>query len=624
MIAAAPRSPRSRPRSGGRWILAAALVIAAAPSGASAQVSERGTISFDEVRTGMRGYGKTVFSGSRIETFDVEVLGKLSNFAPRRNVILARLSGGRLAETGVLQGMSGSPVYLDDGRLAGAVAYSWSFSTEAICGITPIGEMLDLLSRERSEGRRSSRRPARALPGEPGLLARPAEIPAFLRDRFIEAAGASAGAGLSPIPLPLGFPAARGGTAGSELQRWTEVLTSLGFVPVTAGSAGESQGEAPPPLEPGAAMAVQLVRGDVEMSAVGTVTWVRGDDFLAMGHNFLALGPTALPDTRAEVFGVLPSVAASAKLAAATGSLGVVTQDRFGGIAGVTGGAAPMVPVKVSLASDPDRLTSFGFEIVDDPLLTPILMYVSFMQVFATAEKAAGDLTLTIRKGSRIRMEDGLDVNLENLYSGEQSELIASATVAYMTYLLMNNPDRESRVEGVELDLGYTDSLSLARIERIWCDRYKVAPGETLPLYVSVKPHRGEPFIESIPLVVPEEAPEGKTLLQVGDAITLSRMEYEAGGLSIQPRNLEQLVFLLNRIRTNNRIYATLIRPDNGIFISGERLPNLPPSMSTVLLDPQREEAGAARARFRGILEAERETSYALRGYEKAILEIKR
>ncbi len=611
------------PGLGRRLLLAAALLPLGIP-GALAQDQNRGTISFDEVRAGMTGYGRTVFSGSRIESFNVEVLGKLTNFAPKRNVILARLSGGPLAETGVLQGMSGSPVYLDDGRLAGAVAYSWGFSTEAVCGITPIEEMLDLLTRERDVESRASGRPPRALPAGLDALYRPAVIPAFLRERFAGASGAAARGGLSPIPTPLGFPAASRGAGGAEILRWKEVLAAHGFSPVSAGSAGESATEAPPPLEPGAAMGVQLIRGDVEMSAVGTITWVRGDSFLAMGHNFLALGPTALPATRADVLGLLPSLAASAKLAAATTPLGVVTQDRFGGIAGTKGGVAPMVPVRVGLASDPERRTTFEFEIVDDPLLTPILMHLSFLQVFSTAEKAAGDITLAIRKGSRIRMQDGLDVNVENLYSGEQSELIASATVAYMTYLLMNNPDRPSRVEGVELDLEYSDRLSLARIDRIWCDRYRVAPGETLPLYVSVKPYRGEPFVEVIPLEVPEEAPEGKTLLQVGDASTLSRMEYEAGGLTIQPRNLEQLVFLLNRIRTNNHIYATLIRPDNGIYISGERLPNLPPSLSTVLLDPQRDEAGAVRARFRGILEADRETGFALRGYEKAIVEIRR
>jgi hypothetical protein len=636
-----PGSPDPvRPRAGRRGISAglalAALIFLATAMPAHAEEPAAGTIAFVDVMPGMTGHGLTVFSGSRIEPFEVEIIGKLANIAPRRSVIIARLSGGPLAETGVLQGMSGSPVYLEDGRLVGAVAYSWGFSKEPICGITPIGEMLDLLTRSAPPGSRAAgagtpERAPRAAPASIERLAYPARVGDFLRDRLSGIAGASPAAGLTPLPIPLGIALGGRGAAGRELDSWKGALSSLGFSAVPSGSAAArpapgsgaaSSDEAP--LEPGDAMGVRLIHGDVEMAAVGTVTWVRGEDFLAMGHNFLMLGPTALPATRAEVFGFLPSLESSFKLATATAPMGTITQDRFGGIAGKLGASPSVVPVKVSIASDRNRSSTFSFEIVDDPLLTPILMHLSFLQIFSTAEKGAGEITLSIRKGSQIRMEGDLIVNLENMYSGEQSELIASATVAYMTYLLMNNPDREARLLGVDLDLEYDDSINTAVIERIWTEREKVSPGETVPLYVSVKPYRGDGFTEVVPLEIPEEAPEGKAILQVGDAITLSRMEFEASGISLQPRDLEQLVFLLNRLRTNNKIYATLIRPDNGLFIAGERLPNLPPSLSTVIADPDGEGTNAARLRFRGILESERATAYALRGYQKAILEIRR
>ena len=626
MIGLAP--PLQRARSFPlRLATVAALVTVLLCAGTFARAAaEQEIIPFDEVQTGMTGYGRTVFSGRQVESFDVEVIGKLENIAPRRNVILARLTGGPLAQTGVLEGMSGSPVYLADGKLAGAVAYSWSFSKEPICGITPIEEMLDLLTRQGNKAEGGDASADRMAPGAIDMLWKPAAVPAFLRHRLESLAAPMLTGGLAPLPIPTGFSGgARPGAAGREIDRWESLLTTMGLAPVSAGSDADSKKEPePPPIEPGAAMGVQLVRGDLEMAAVGTVTWVHGDRFLAMGHNFLAIGPTALPATRAEVFGYLPSLASSFKLATSSTPLGVVTQDRFGGLAGTTKGAAPMVPINVTLRSTPERESHFSFEVVDDPLLTPILMHLSFLQIFQTAEKAAGDITLSVRKGSRIRLGGDLDVNLQNLYSGDQSEIIASATVAYMTYLLMNNPDRASHVAGVDLDLEYKDALSLAVIDRMWCDHYTAAPGETLPLHVSIKPYRGDAFVETIPLEIPEEAEEGKVILQVGDAATLSRMEYRAGGVSMQPRNLEQLVFLLNRIRTNNKIYATLIRPDNGLYIAGERLPNLPPSLSTVLISPGRDEAGAQRVRLRGILEEERETKYALRGYQKAILEIKR
>lgn len=625
------RSPRRLPCGLTRFLSAAIAATLTACAIAGAEEAGRATIPFEEVEAGMTGFGRTVFMGRTVESFDVEILGKLENIAPKRNVILARLSGGPLAETGVLQGMSGSPVYLADGRLVGAVAYSWGFSKEPICGITPIDEMLDLLTRREEHpsqaagtGVPAESRPARAFPSTMRRLAYPASIGTFFSDRLRSVSVTPAAVGLAPLPILLGFPASGRGAAGEALDRWKSLLGSMGLSPVSTGSSGTGEEAGPEPLEPGAAMGVRLISGDVEMAALGTVTWVRGDEFLAMGHNFLALGPTALPATRAEVFGALPSLAASFKLATATSAMGTITQDRFGGIAGRAGSNPRLVPVNVTISSDVDRLTTFNFEVVDDPLLTPILMHLSFLNIFSTAEKAAGDVTLKLRKGSRISLEGGLEVNIENLYSGAQSELIASATVAYMTYLLMNNPDRVSRVEGVDLDMEYSDSLSMARIDRIWTEKLRVAPGETIPLYVSVEPYRGEPFVEVLPLEIPEEAPEGKSILQVGDAITLSRMEYASGGVSIQPRDLEQLVFLLNRIRTNNKIYATLIRPDNGINISGEALPNLPPSLSTILVSPDREDSSSVRVKFRGVLEAERETSYALRGYKKSILEIQR
>lgn len=608
-----------------RLLTVAATAIALAillSSPASAQ-EPHGTIAFKDVHAGMKGYGKTVFSGTKIETFDVEVIGTLVNIAPKRNVILARLSGGPLLTTGVIEGMSGSPVYLD-GKLAGAVAYSWGFSKEPVCGITPIDEMVDLLSLPAAE-RPERTSEGRGLPGDVSLLAWPARASTFLRDRLTRLAGSTTPAGVtrSRLPLLLGG-GARAGGMGESLRKWEETFSSIGLRPVLSGAGGGDE-EPAARLEPGSAVAVQLVRGDVEVAAIGTVTYTRGEDVLAFGHPFFGFGPTSLPMTAAQVYGTLPSMESSFKLASSGGPVGTITQDRFPGIRGVVGAKAPTVPVKLTIRSGKDEVESYAYEIAEDPLITPVMLHLTLLEILSVAEKEIGDVTLNVRKGSQIRVDGGLDVRFENVYSGDESETIASATVAYMTYLLMNNPDRPSRILGVDIDLEYADKLSLARIEGIWCDRYTVAPGETVPLHVSIRPYRGEPFVEDIPLEVPEEAPEGKAILQVGDAVTLSRMEFEAGGgSSFQPTSLEQLVFLLNRIRTNNRIYATLIRPDTGVIMSGERMPSLPPSISTVVLSPQREDSGAVRVRLRGILEEERDTDYSLRGYQKVLIEVKR
>jgi len=603
---------------------AMAALFPSRPAEAGAGDAGSGTISFSEIKAGMKGYGRTVFLGTKIESFDVEVIGTLTNIAPKKNLILARLSGGPLAITGVLEGMSGSPVYLE-GRLAGAVAYAWGFGKEPICGVTPIDEMIDVMARTGPADSASAAWPRRGDPASTALLAEPARASAFLRDRITRLV-ASGGPGPTPMRLPLVFGGTtRAGAAGLEIDAFKRAFQSLGLSPVVAGGAGgDAARRDDAPFEPGSALGVQIVRGDVETAAVGTVTFVRGDEIVAFGHPFFNLGPTALPMTRAYVHGYFPSLESSFKLASATGSAGMITQDRFPGIAGNVTAQAAMVPVTLHVSSGKGRDQTYKFEIAADPLITPIFLHMSILEILSSSEKDVGDVTVSLRKGSKIRLDGGLKVDIENLYSGDDSEVMASATVAYMTYLLLNNPDRPSHVEGIDLDVAYADDRRVARIDRVWCDRYSAAPGETIPLHVSLVPYRGDPVTETIALEIPKEAPEGRALLQVGDALTLSRLEYQAGGASFQPASLEQLVFLLNRIRTNNTIYATLVRPDNGAFVAGERLPNLPPSIASVLVPPELEGSGSGRVRLRGILEQERGTGFALRGYQKTMIEIRR
>ncbi|HZI95281.1 MAG TPA: hypothetical protein VFE84_13635, partial [Patescibacteria group bacterium] len=411
---------------------------------------------------------------------------------------------------------------------------------------------------------------------------------------------------------------------------------SMSLHPVMSGMPGSavaaSPGAGSPPatgkeatLSAGSAFGVTLVRGDLDVTAIGTVTWTDGDKMVGFGHPFLGMGATAMPLTRAYVYGYFSSLSSSFKLAGPLDDIGAITQDRFAAVAGRKGAAVKMVPVRVEMRRQDGTSRSFKFDIVPDPLLTPGLLNVSLLSLLSADEKEVGDITLRLREGSRIQVSGDLDVKLDNLFSGEQSALYASGTVAYMTYLLLNNEDRPAQIEGVNLLFDYSDGRRIARIEKIWLDRYTAAPGETLDLHVDLLPFRGEPMTVDLPLKIPQEAPEGRALLQVGDSLTLSRMESVAGGAPFfVPKSLEHLVWLLNHIRSNQKIYATLIRPDNGAFISGERLPNLPPSIASVLLQPRSQQDNAARIRFRAVLEADADTPHVVRGYQKAVIEIKR
>jgi len=604
------------------------LILALGSEPPAAPAASPDILPFKDVTAGMRGTGRTVFSGSTIEEFSVEIIGSMENILPKKNLILARLEGGPLRDTGIMEGMSGSPVYIN-GKMIGAVAYSWGFAKEPICGITPIEEMIEITQRGlelRQGATMTGSLPGRAgSPAPVSLLHDPQKMSAFLRNEMMRLAPvAPAGTSLRPLPTTL----AMGGFGQALPPEWLDTLRRMSLQPVLSGrppaqDAQEAEA-ARAPLLPGAAFGATLVRGDLDMTAIGTVTWTSGDQVVGFGHPFLMLGPIAMPMTRAHVFGYFPSLMSSFKLAAPAGEIGAVTQDRFAGVAGLRGAKVRMVPIRVEMKGPGDQTRSWKFDLAPDPLLTPGLLNLSLLNLLSVEEKAAGDVSLRLTEGSRIQVDEGLDIKLDNLFAGSQSTLYAAGTVAFMTYLVMNNEERPSGIDGVNLRFEYEDARRTARIERIWLERYTARPGETVMLHADLQPFREAPFTVDLALKIPAEAPEGKVLLQVGDSLTVSRMESVGGGQTFVPRNLEHLVWLLNNIRSNQKVYASVIKPDNGAFIAGQRLPNLPPSIGALLLPARVDGNGGRRVRFRTLLEADAVTRYAVRGYQKTQMEIAR
>jgi hypothetical protein len=302
-----------------------------------------------EIKPGLRGTGHTVFNGSSIETFDVEVLGVLENIGPKQSVILAKLSGGPLTSTGVMQGMSGSPVYIG-GKLAGAVAYSFPFSKEPIAGIRPIQEML--------VSQPAPPKPARVALAKPdGRL-----LPEMDRGA-ISAPGF--GSGLMEIATPISF----GGFTAHTLEHFAPQLRSLGFEPRQGTSSGSSSSRNvlgdTSQVRPGSMISVQLLSGDVSAGADGTVTYVDGKRIYAFGHRFLSAGTTELPFARAEVLALLPSVSSSFKISTAREWMGTITDDRSTAVAGELGKRASMIPVKLAVLH-PERSgrTEYSVEMV--------------------------------------------------------------------------------------------------------------------------------------------------------------------------------------------------------------------------------------------------------------------
>src|SRR5688572_10865680 len=350
------------------------------------------TLPLDEVRPGMVGVGRTVFQGTELEDFKVHVLGVMRNvIGPKRSLILARLEGGPLAKTGVIAGMSGSPVYVD-GRLMGAVSYSLGqFSTEPIAGITPIAEMLDATMMGGGASR-STRPVSLDMPFSPQQL-----LEVWSRDlnrvqpfvtepsQALLVSGASAdltrvGAMLRPIAVPMtatGFDA-------SVIDSLSPSFTASGFVPMSSSSATQAarvSASNDRPLRPGDAVGVGLLTGDFELGATGTVTHIDGDRVYAFGHPLYNLGPTQFPMTKAEVQVVLPSLMASSKLASFGEVVGTVQQDRATAIAGRLGVIPSLIPVTITLHSDRAPSRTFKFGVVRDFTFTPLLTYLSVANV---------------------------------------------------------------------------------------------------------------------------------------------------------------------------------------------------------------------------------------------------
>ncbi len=567
-------------------------------------------LPFHEVRPGMRGTGRTVFEGTSIETFDVEILGTLPRVGPEQNLILARCTGGPLERTGVLAGMSGSPVFVD-GKLVGAIAYNWGFSKDAFAGITPIEEML-AVARRVERGARRTRAGAGIEPQDVALLRSPASIVTFFSHDLPRRVASPASA------LPFTLPISVAGLGPEGLGQVLPDLARAGFLPVQGGSAG-SQPAPSPPLEPGSAVGAKLVRGDIEMTATGTVTWVDGDRVLAFGHPLFGLGTVDLPLTGARVEALIPSLERSVRLATPLAEVGSIVEDRNAGILGRLGAPTRMIPVRLEMSVEGKDKKSFSFDLADDPLLAPLLLYSSLNGILASAGRVYGNITLRLREGSVIKMDGHEDVLLNNLFAGSTAPYFATGTSAFLLYLLMNNDLTPPRIGGVNLILEYRDEPLTARVRRVSLDRYRARPGDDLEATVILSPFRGDDIVLTRRIHLPAETPPGPLLVSFGDAAAVARAD--DGDAPLLPRELSQLISLINRVPRNDRVYILASRDDAGVFLGGRRMPNLPPSVHAVLARP-RSRGNFAVIPHRNILEEQIPVDYAVEGFARVQLEV--
>ncbi len=538
---------------------------------AGALSAQTGLFPLKDVRPGMKGVGRTVFAGSRIEEFGFEVLGVLENVGPRQSIILARLKGGPLERTGVLQGMSGSPVYID-GRLVGALAMAFAFSKEPIAGIRPIEEMLRV--REGAEAGTAGPAKLASLGSQPlAALFAPAE------------SVLAAGARLADIATPVSF----AGFTGRALEVFAPQLRALGLEPQQGAGGGGPPGNKfgdPASLQPGSMITVQLLSGDMSIGADGTVTLVEGKRVYAFGHRLLALGATDLPFARSEVLTLLPSLATSFKISAAREWMGAITQDRSTALAGELGRRAVTIPLEISVlrrgrTGAPFR-QSYEMRMVNGRILTPFLLQLAVFSALDATEQALGDSSFAVN--GQIEFDGGAaPLLLRNMYAGDfnvpmQASLGTALPLAYA----MQSGFEALRPKKIALEIEAFDRKRQVQIEQVWPSRREVRPGEQLELTVVLSGENGLELTRRASYQVPIGAPAGPLQFTVADANTVNLAELRQL-MSGPPRSAARLISFLNGLRPNTRAYVRVSRADPAYELLGATLPDPPPSVALIL-----------------------------------------
>lgn len=568
--------------------------------------AQTATLPLDEVRPGMVGIGRTVFSGTELEDFTVHVLGVMRNvIGPKRSLILARLEGGPLAKTGVIAGMSGSPVYVD-GRLMGAVSYSLGqFSTEPIAGITPIAEMLDATMM--TAPARSTRPVSLSWPATPrqlldiwaGDLGRARPFVDDASQALVVSGGTTDLTRVSAMLRPIAVPMIASGFNASVIDPLSPTFAAAGFVPMSSTQSAGTRVAASNdrPLRPGDAVGVGLLTGDFELGATGTVTHVDGDRVYAFGHPLYNLGPTQFPMTRAVVQVVLPSLMASSKLASFGEVIGTVQQDRATAIAGRLGPGPSLIPVTITLNSDRAPSRTFNFGVVRDFTFTPLLTYLSVANVLISYERGAGPASYAIRGSASIRSQG--DLSFEDIFTGEQPAGGAAAYVAGPLTALLKNSGEQVDVDKISLTIDATEQQRSARIERVWLDTTRPRSGHNAVVHVAMRSARGEEIVRQVPIAIPANLSGSLQLIVADAARTTADDRRDTRGADMQ--RVSQMMRTFNRARRNNRVYLRLTTPDSGAVVNGEPMAGLPPSVLAVLeADRHSGNVGSLRSMTRG------------------------
>jgi hypothetical protein len=530
------------------------------------------TIPISQIHTGMRGVAYTVFEGVKPESMNVEVLGILHNVnGPRGDIILVRLHGQKVEYTGVVAGMSGSPVYFD-GKLAGAIAFRiGEFSKEPIAGVTPIADMLEINALDKS-------------PIEEAAAAKPS-ISNVAGKTAAPGDGASVGASvqdfrdyLKPIDAPLVF----NGFSEDAVRAFAPQFASAGIIPVM-GAGSVSDDKQPEPLVPGSAVSAVLVRGDMDIAATCTVTYVDPQRLLACGHPLLQFGSVDLPMNKAEVLATLPSPLNAFKIVNTTEPAGAFVQDRHTGILGMFNKQPDMIPVTLSIHGG-SSTKDFHYQVLNNPRLSPVAIMATVFNALHGVNEYGEEITYVLN-GS-LDIKGFPEVSMKNMFTpeegGQPAAMEAALSLGERFGQIYDNPYSAPAVEGVKLDFDLIRERRWARLESARTDVTEVRPGDKITVETVLAPYRGERSVRQIPVKIPTSASKGTLRILVTDGETLDRMSHMNPAFA-RKLDLASTIAVLNKEHANNRIYVSLLEADPEARVADKVMPTLPLSIMNVM-----------------------------------------
>ena len=535
------------------------------------------TIPVSQIHAGMRGVAYTVFEGVKPEAMEVEVLGVLHNVnGPKGDVILVRLHGQKVEYTGVVAGMSGSPVYLD-GKLAGALAFRiGEFSKEPIAGVTPIADMLEINALDRSPAEETAAvKPSiNVVAGKTGSPGEISELPGSGQD--------STAAGFANYLKPIETPLVFNGFSEQAIKLFAGQLGSAGIVPVM-GAGSVSNDKQPEPVVPGSAISAILVRGDMDIEATCTVTYVDPQRLLACGHPLLQFGSVDLPMNKAEVLATLPSPLNAFKIVNTTEPVGTFVQDRHTGIMGVFDRQPQMIPVTLNIHSSTGE-KQFHYEVLNNPKLTPVALMVTVFNALHGVNEFGEEITYRLQ-GS-IGVKGFPEVTMHNMFApadGTQpAAMQAAISLGERFERIYDNPYTAAAVAGVKLDFDLVRERRWARLESARTDVTEARPGEEIMLETVLAPYRGERIVQQIPVKIPTSASKGTLRILVSDGDTLDHIGRSNAAFG-RKLDLASTISLLNKEHSNNRVYVSLLEADPEARVADKVMPTLPISIMNVM-----------------------------------------